>query len=256
MDYRASHEAPGKGPSYHASFSEDPYRRLIWDLEKRILDRVAQEQRSRGRLRHLDFACGTGRVLSHLAAAADESVGVDVSASMLAVARASAGRSEIVQADLTRSDVLGERLFDLITAFRFFPNAEPSLRSEAMRALVRHLARGGRLVFNNHRNASSLQFRLARARRRGGFDGMTLDEVRELIAAHGLEIESVRALGFNPLSDEHPVLPPALFRPVESLLCRRRRIWRWGSNVIFVCRKADGFDAQAGGRGGRGFGSN
>jgi predicted TPR repeat methyltransferase len=244
MDYRTSHEAPGKGESYHASFSEDPYRRLIWDLEKRILDRVARDQRSEGRLRHLDFACGTGRVLSHLAAAADESVGVDVSASMLAVARAAAGRSEIVQADLTRSDVLGERRFDLITAFRFFPNAEPSLRSEAMRVLAKHLAGGGRLVFNDHRNASSLQFRLARLRRRGGFDGMTLDEARELIAAHGLEVERVQALGFNPLSDEHPVLPAAWLRPVESLLSRWGRLWRWGSNVIFVCRKAGAREAQ------------
>lgn len=253
MSYRASHEAPGKGESYHASFSEDPYRRLIWDLEKGILDRIARERRSRGRLRHLDFACGTGRVLSHLAAAADESVGVDVSASMLAVARASAGRSEIVQADLTRSDVLGERLFDLITAFRFFPNAGPSLRSDAMRVLAKHLAGGGRLVFNDHRNASSLQFRLARLRRCGGFDGMTLDAARELIAAHGLEIENVRALGFNPFSDEHPVLPPAWLRPIESYLCRWGRFWRWGSNVIFICRKAGRLGAKES-RGERGSG--
>lgn len=235
-DYRRSHQAEGKGGSYHAAFSEIPYRRLIWDLEKKILDRIVRERLERGALRHLDFACGTGRVLAHIAERAAVSVGVDLSPSMLEVARAQSERSEILEADLTRNDVLAGRRFDLITAFRFFPNAQPGLRAEAMGVLVRHLAPDGRLVFNNHRNSSSLKYRLSRLRRCGGYDGMSDAEARELAAANGLLIESVRALDFNPVSEEHAVLPIVVMKPVEEALSAWTKARPWAANVIYICR--------------------
>lgn len=236
-DYRRSHQAEGKGESYHAAFSSIPYRRLIWDLEKKVLDRVVRERLERGALRHLDFACGTGRVLAHIADRADVSVGVDISPSMLEVAKAGSGRSEILEADLTRSDVLGGRRFDLITAFRFFPNAQPGLRAEAMGVLARHLAPGGRLVFNNHKNSSSLRFRLSRLRRCGGRDGMSDAEARALAAANGLLIESVRGLDFSPVSEERAVLPLAVMRPVEEVLSKWTKARPWAANVIYICRE-------------------
>ncbi len=245
-DYRQSHRAEGKGESYHATFSDIPYRRLIWDLERKTLDRVVRERLERGPLRHLDFACGTGRVLAHVADRAEVSVGVDVSPSMLSVARAGSERSEVLEADLTRSDILGERQFDLITAFRFFPNAQPRLRADAMAVLARHLARDGRLVFNNHRHASSLKFRLSRLRRCGGYNGMTDVEARELAASNGLLIESVRGLGFNPIRDEHMVLPVPLMRPVEEALSAWTMARPWAANVIYICRKRAGAGDQPG----------
>ena len=48
-----------------------------------------------------------------------------------------AARATLVEGDLTREPLLGERRFDLVTAFRFFPNAEPALRRDVMAALVR-----------------------------------------------------------------------------------------------------------------------
>ncbi len=235
-DYRQSHLAAGKGESYHTTFATSPYRRLLWDMEKRILDRALRESLGDD-VSHLDFACGTGRVLSHLEARARVSVGVDVSPSMLAVARVHAGRSEIYEADLTADDILGDRRFNLITAFRFFANAQPALRDEAMRVLVRHLEKGGRLVFNNHRNLSSLKYRLARARRRGGFDGMSLAECRRLVTRHGLEIERRQAMGFAPAGDERAFLPPALLGLLEAVLTRCPPLRTWGENVVFVCRR-------------------
>lgn len=236
-DYRRSHLEPGKGESYHATFAKNPYRRLLWDMEKAVLDRIVREKLRGRALRHLDFACGTGRVLEHLAPRASESVGVDVSPSMLDVARARGVRSEIIEADLTVEDVLGGREFDLITAFRFFPNAQPSLRDQAMGVLVRHLAAGGRIVFNDHRNLSSLNYRLARLRGKGGFEGMSIAEARELAARHGLEIERSVAMGFAPAGDERALLPPALLRPLERLLSGWPAVKAWGENIVFVCRR-------------------
>ena len=238
-DYRESHLRPGIGESYQASF-RDPYRSLFWDLEKRVLDRILVECLGDGDVHHLDFACGTGRILSHVAGRARVSVGVDVSPSMLAVAKESSERSEIYQADLTTHDILEERKFNLITAFRFFPNAQPALRNDAMRVLVRHLGEGGRLVFNNHMNLASVKYRLARLRGRNGFKGMSLAEASELVSKNGLEIQKSYALGFTPASDRHMIMPAALLRRLEWGLSKWPAIKPWGENVIFACRRAEG----------------
>ena len=239
-DYRKSHLRSGIGESYHASFARDPYRNLLWGLEKRVLDRILVECLGDRDVHHLDFACGTGRILSYVADRARVSVGVDVSPSMLSVAKETSGRSEIYQADLTTNDILEERKFDLITAFRFFPNAQPSLRNDAMRVLVRHLGEGGRLVFNNHKNLSSVKYRLARLRGRGGFKGMSLSEASELSSKNGLEIERSYAMGFTPASDRHMIIPAGLLRRLEEGLSKCPAIKPWGENVIFVCRQAAG----------------
>jgi len=131
---------------------------------------------------------------------------------MLEIARERVPGAEIVEADLTRDDVLGDATFDLITAFRFFPNAQPDLRRDAMAALVRHLDRDGLLVFNNHENASSLLYRLSRLSGRGGRRGMARAEVDDLVAAAGLEIVGTRAIALLPLTERHPILPRPLLR--------------------------------------------
>ena len=239
-DYRRSHLAPGIGESYDAAFVNDPYRHLVWGLEQRILDRILAEGFADRDIRHLDFACGTGRILSHVADRARVSVGVDVSQSMLAVAKRNCGRSEIRLADLTADDILGERQFNLITAFRFFPGAQPALRDEAMRVLVRHLDGDGRLVFNNHRNLASAKYRLSRLLGRGGHDGMSPAEVSGLVSGNGLEIEKSYALAFTPATDKRLILPLALLTGLEGILSKFPPIKRWGEDMIFVCRRPDG----------------
>ena len=89
---------------------------------------VLRDHAPRTPLVHLDFACGTGRILEYFAGRVDSSTGVDVSDSMMEVAGRWPPKAELIEADLTQNDVLGDRRFNLITAFRFFPNAEPELR--------------------------------------------------------------------------------------------------------------------------------
>jgi len=134
-DYRNSHLQPGKGQAYHDKFLNNPYRKMVWELEKRILDEILSTFYKDIKIYHLDFACGTGRILHYLAGRVSCSVGVDLSPSMIEVASRNNKTSEIIQTDITRNDVLGERKFNLITAFRFFPNAQPALRVEAMQAM-------------------------------------------------------------------------------------------------------------------------
>ena len=161
--YRESHLH--KGTDYHETFVSFPHRATIWGLEQWLLLKIVRKHFLNEPPRHLDFACGTGRILGYLSPYCRSAVGVDISASMLDVARGNETRAEIMEADITRDDILGKREFDLITAFRFFPNAEFELRKEALGALARHLSGEGVLVFNNHKNAGSLRRRLGSAKR-------------------------------------------------------------------------------------------
>src|SRR6185295_8842136 len=121
--------------------------------------------------RYLDFACGTGRITEMMAPLAQESIGVDVSGTMLEVARVKCPHVRFMESDLTR-DNLDIGLFDMVTAFRFFGNAQDELRSAALKAVVALLRPGGHLVINSHRNPLSLAAVLNRAT--GGSDDMDL----------------------------------------------------------------------------------
>jgi SAM-dependent methyltransferase len=234
-DYRQSHLAQGKGESYDRAFRENPYRSVVWDLEKRALDAIVKRWFPARRVQHLDFACGTGRILAHLAGRVAVSVGVDVSPSMLQVARKAMPSAELIEADLTSQDVLAGRKFDLITAFRFFPNAQPELRREAMTQLAGHLAEDGRIVFNNHMNRSSALYRLARLRGQAGDVGMSRKEVDDLLASAGLRIEKAYHIGVLPATEEHPLLPRPLLGLVERAACRLPFLAGLSQDILFVC---------------------
>ncbi len=237
MDYRKSHLQPGKGQSYHAAFSDDPYRNMVWQFEKGVLDRILTVFYRNFEIHHFDFACGTGRILAYLEDRTKSSVGVDLSPSMLEVARKNKRSAEIIEADLTRSDVLGDRKFNMITAFRFFPNAKAELRMEAMQMLSRHLDDNGYLVFNNHRNTGSARNRLARLFGRRGYRGMSIAEVKALLTENQLEIVKIYPLCVFPASEKHRLLPLFLLCPVEVFLSKCRPFRNFGGNLIFVCRR-------------------
>jgi predicted TPR repeat methyltransferase len=237
MDYRKSHLHPDKGESYHSSFSKNPYRKMVWHFEKDILEQILSQFYKCSEIHHFDFACGTGRILSHLANRTTRSVGVDLSPSMLEIARKDNSSAEIIEADLTQNDILKDQRFNLITAFRFFPNAEEELRMEAMQVLVRHLEDDGYIVFNNHMNTGSIRQRLNMLIRRRQLKGMNLAEVKSLLAKNGLEIVKIYHLCVFPASESHMLLPAFLLRPIDALLSKCIIFQNYGENLIFVCRR-------------------
>jgi predicted TPR repeat methyltransferase len=190
--YRESHV--GRGHEYDANIAASPFDDYLSRAENVYLGRVLGAVLPARIGRYLDFACGTGRITSQLESRADESVGVDVSASMLQAARTRCRFTQFVQADLTRDDheLTG---FDVVTAFRFFGNAEAALRGDALRAINRCLRAGGHLILNNHRNPYSLA-RLAH-RLTGGRHRATLShfELRALLAKSGFRIVWQRPIG-------------------------------------------------------------
>ena len=239
MGYTESHKT--KGRDYHETFAAqvNPHRAMLWRLEQRALDRIVQDHLGSGNVTHLDFACGTGRVMGHFVGRVSSCTGVDVSPSMMAVAREVAPGAELIEADLTTQDVLGTRLFDLITAFRFFPNAEPELRQAVVKVLARHLSPRGVLVFNNHKNRNSLPGRISRflGRAEPG-PSMTHAEVRELVTSGGLRIVETVPLASLPFSENHLILPIPLLEAMERGISGIPALTGIAQDVVYVCSKA------------------
>jgi hypothetical protein len=169
---------------------------------------------------------------------------------MLEVAKSHLQKTELLQADLTRESVLSERRFELITAFRFFPNAEPSLREEVMQKLVSLLAKDGILVLNNHLRCSGSKLRLRRAIHRFAKRGKDKDlhcmsdaEVEALAERFGLSIVEIHPLAVLPvLKEKRPILPRSLISGIERWAARNSLLTNLANNRIYVLehRAAEG----------------
>jgi len=153
VDYRRSHLA--RGDRYDSVLAATPFDSYMARLEGEFLQRIVPTLFPSSKPRHLDFACGTGRITEIVASMSEQSFGVDVSKSMLEQARRKCPSARFVEADLTRGDAdLGT--FDLVTAFRFFGNAQDDLRVSVLDALRQLIRPGGYLIINSHRNPHSL----------------------------------------------------------------------------------------------------
>lgn len=196
--YRSSHSEAGYGKRYNTNYSAGYYAALYREFEKPILARLFAELGRNGKSL-LDFACGTGRITQLAPQFFDRVVGVDVSADMLRHAH-TADPIEYVCRDVTR-EPLHER-FDVITAFRFFLNAEPTLRREALAAIRQHLADDGRLVCNIHMNANSVMGMVYRAARFLPFvpqhNTLSYAEFEKFLQEGGFSVEQVIWYGAVP----------------------------------------------------------
>lgn len=235
-DYRSSHAAPGKGVAYQENFFRYKWRGYLWGQEQGVLAQVLSDLGDAGRVRHLDFACGTGRILKFLAPRVGVSTGIDVSPSMLEVCRRECPNAKIIMADISRAQVLEPGSFDLITAFRFFPNAQDDLRQAVIGRLASLLAPGGRLVFNNHKHSGSITFGMLKLVGRGR-RVMSFRDVRNLVESAGLQIERTYSFGCLPAEERVMIFPASVHTTVDraaSVIGLARYI---GQNQIYVCRR-------------------
>jgi ubiquinone/menaquinone biosynthesis C-methylase UbiE len=239
ISYRESHKYEGKGAEYEAYYQNKAWQRFLWSREQEIILRILEKYFSGRDIHLLDFACGTGRITELLENRVKTSTGVDVSGSMLAIARKKLKRTEIIETDITAENVLKSRKFNLITAFRFFLNAESELRSAAIRAIAELLDEDGYLVLNNHHSTGSPWIKLLDARHRkknpeGTFNVMSIEQVKKLVEEAGLEIIEIYPVGFF-----HPPKIPVslrLNRAIDNIASRFKSLSRFSESPIAVCR--------------------
>jgi len=235
-DYRDSHTAAGFGASYHENYETLPGMVYMWKREQRVLKDILSRHFADRRAVHLDFACGTGRILGLLADLTCSSTGVDIAESMLEICRRNLPNVEIIQGDITRDPILAGRSFDLITAFRFFPNAQPALRTEAMACLLEHLTPDGLLVLNNHENESGSIYRIARLLGKK-LRTMPARDVIQLVRESGLEIVEMFPLGVLPFSVYHLIVPGFFHEAFDAVANAAGLGKYFAQNIIYVCRR-------------------
>lgn len=237
--YVDSHKAPGKGAFYDEYYATEPVLQYLWEKEQEVLVGILAEFYAGTPIDLLDFACGTGRIAGALEDKVRSATGVDVSESMLEVARRKLRRTSLLNANVLEQPMFPGRTFNLITAFRFFANAEPELRCGALRALEPLLADDGYLVFNTHQNEGAMFTRLARAyrrlRRRPTDATLSLDECRNLLAEIGLEIERVYPVGLVHLP--YVNLPHAIYRAADRLASTSAMLTAMSESPIIVARR-------------------
>jgi predicted TPR repeat methyltransferase len=240
-DYRASHSGPGSfSDAYDETlFSPGTYDSRVWEEEKQLLDQLV-DRWVVARDRYLDFACGTGRIIAHLESRFTASIGLDVSESMLAKARQKIEAATLVCGDGTRAPDLVPGDFDCITAWRFFLNAQPELRDEAMGYLAPKLrSPQSVLMFNVHGNRASTRWLMVTLDKlRGRHNNtMSVGEVRSLVARHGLEIVDWHGIMCLDKSF-YNFMPARIWWFLERTLRSLGFPTRWKVYLVFVCRKA------------------
>lgn len=200
FEYEKRFTGKGAVDEYVAVYADDTsYANLLYMIEKDALTTIVKNLKHNGLgERYLDFATGTGRIVTHLEICFPQSEGIDISPEMAEVAKGRVVSSQIRCADITK-ETPPDIGYDLITAFRFFLNAEPALRESVMRSLSKRLRNStSRLVVNNHgRIASVKYFSFVWQKYVGLFsDGYKKQvflgdkEFENLLGRHGLRVES------------------------------------------------------------------
>jgi SAM-dependent methyltransferase len=240
QDYRFSHSGPGSfSDGYDEQlFSRGTYDFAVWQEEQQLLDSLVETWvPTRGR--YLDFACGTGRIIAHLESRFEVSVGLDISEPMLAAARQKVRNAALVCGDATRTPDTVPGKFDCITAWRFFLNAQPELRDEAMAFLASKLATPeSTLMINIHGNRISSRWVMITLNRLRGRhnNAMSIGEVRRLVERHGLNIIDWHGIMCLDKSF-YNYLPRGLWEFFERTLRMMRFPRRWHVYLVFACRK-------------------
>jgi SAM-dependent methyltransferase len=204
-NYTSSHA--GRGLDYDENFDRLPFRRLLWELEQTALAQLLMPTAARV---VVDLACGTGRIAEVVTRVLPDAdvLGVDVAETMLARARTRVPTARFVGADVRRLDeIVPPGSVDLVTAFRFFANADGPLRTEAMKAIAAIVRPGGFLLLNNHRNFWSPSYVVRRARS-GTAPGARNRDLLSPLHRLGFQVIGRRSLGITLHADSHAYLLP------------------------------------------------
>lgn len=248
-DYRESHTAIGKGDVYHNSFSIFNYRAYIWHWEKKVMDQIF-EKFSKSDKQILDFACGTGRILTYLDTKSKDVTGVDISDSMLKVSTGNLPHMNIRKMDLTKNNLLlkEKKSFDVITAFRFFLNAQDELRLEVLDALYPLLKNDGIFILNNHGNATGIGVILGKIivgvknwfrkeEDKFVFKLLTERHLLKILDTKGFEVVDIYHRNVIPVMNEKTKFDLSNWEKWEDWFSSKLFLRHFSRNVLYVCRK-------------------
>jgi predicted TPR repeat methyltransferase len=225
-------------------YAAGSYGELLWRIERECLQHIIDEYRStQPVLEYLDFATGTGRIISFVEKMVGCATGIEISNEMAAVARRKVSSSKIICCDITNKDCAIEGKYDLITAFRFFLNAEQVLRMATFRALAGRLRDSNSiLIFNNHGNLWSYRllawpYYCLKGIQQNAWrpNYLSHSQVLSMVEQSGMEV--VRVIGCGVFSGKlAKVLAFEKALNLEKWAARHRFLSRFGANQIYIAR--------------------
>lgn len=242
MSYRDSHSSKGYGQQYDLMYKSDYYAAQWDEIEAPHLKRVLAKIRESGKDRHLDFACGTGRILEVCESYFSDTTGVDISSEMATRAVELCTSSKVIfPRDITIEPL--DQTFEVITSFRFFLNAEPTLRKAVLSEFSKMQTSGSFLVINVHVNSRSILGYLYRLRnalmRKKIANTMSEETIRQELNDADYDVEEVCHYSFWPRLG--PYWPKAQARMLISFEKIQRKMpilpYFMSQSFMLVCKK-------------------
>ena len=157
---------------------------------------------------------------------------------MIVHAKSLLNNVEFINKDFNKIDNLQNK-FDLVTAFRFFPNAEPHLRDSAMKFISMQLKKGGYLILNNHKNFWSIPIFLQRLTFRSNGFGMTHKEIKLILEKYDLKIIDYHSCGIIFETENNRFIPWTLVEKFEIFIHKYLKGSRLGFNTLYLIKKND-----------------
>jgi len=234
----------------YESVTKSKYITLIYHLEKGVLESFFEKINSENKS-VMDFACGSGRWTEYVEKKFKETVGVDVSEEMLSLAKKKCTHTRFILTDITSNDVneqLEYETFDVITAFRFYKNAEQSLREAVTNKISIYLKKEGYFVFDLHLNSNSIigtfakTIRFLRLQKILKLNKLTvrtisLADIKKLFEDHDLVIVDYYGMGVLPSRSNQLILPPKILFMIESYFTRNKLMRDYSYNLLIIARK-------------------
>jgi SAM-dependent methyltransferase len=226
------------------------YITLIFSLEKKVLDEFFKKIDSKNK-KVMDFACGSGRWTQYLEDKFKNVCGLDVSKKMIEYAKRKCKKSEFILVDITSTkdyEKLKGKKFDVITAFRFYKNAESELRQAATIELGKYLKDEGYFIFDLHLNTFSLMgifaciLRLLKINSLFGMGELSVKtislwDIRKIFKDTGLKIVDYYGMGILPSRGNFLILPQKYLAKIEYFFTRKKMFRNFGYNLLIVSKK-------------------
>jgi SAM-dependent methyltransferase len=238
--YKDSHTGQDYGKTYDA-YLENKFESFIYDLEQITLKKIFKKHYPKGIKSSLDFACGTGRLTKVIEPYTKENHGLDISKDMIAVAKKKAKKTTFIVGDITtKKNLLKGKQYDLVTAFRFFLNAEHSLRVKALKGITPHI--GNKFICNIHMHRSSIigfQFYLRKIlfNEKKIQKTITMSYMRKILKRNGLHIIETYPLAHIPSTLNHLPLPKKILKNIELFLTKTKILHFLAKDIIIVAEK-------------------
>lgn len=214
------------------------YHQLLDDLEVELVERYGRGAEV------LEAGCGTGLILERIAGFAEGAWGLDLSAGMLARARARGLR--VVQGSVTNVPFPDER-FDVVCSFKVLAHVEPI--RESLAELARVTRRGGYLLLEFY-NTLSLRYLVKRLKPATAISARVTDEavftrydsladVRSYLppGCHIVTMRGVRVVTPTAALHRVPRVGPFLNR-LERRVADAPLLRRLGGFLIVVAQKS------------------